>query len=333
MLKRHGLHAVEPSLRHNVGAVCRVRDGHPVHRVAAAVRFDAWALRAVRCRQRQRRLRVRADDLHVCSVLRRLRKVPTERTVVQPTARGVRRLHRQPGLLRRPHERGVRPGDRPVRRVLIGPSVPRQSELRSNDRSVRGLPHEPRLHARPSLRSEHPSLRRFYGRGPLALYGPTFRQQRNALVVSFSFSLACLSEDRRRRATQGCAGSFARPRPSRRGAVLMMEASEHGNCRDRPSERISDTFRGYRSPLADPVDRMTGPASRMRLCADLLSSCQRNPRPCATAGPVILSTRSRGASGQDRQCRPSMVPGPRKPHIAVLPCLDCRGSRPYVDPS
>lgn len=55
MLKRHGLHAVEPSLRHNVGAVCRVRDGHPVHRVAAAVRFDAWALRSVRCRQRLQR--------------------------------------------------------------------------------------------------------------------------------------------------------------------------------------------------------------------------------------------------------------------------------------
>jgi hypothetical protein len=39
---------------------------------------------------------------------------------------------------------------------------------------------------------------------------------------------------------------------------------------------------------------MIGPTSRMRLCADLLSSCQRNPRLCATTGPIILSSRRRG---------------------------------------
>jgi hypothetical protein len=41
------------------------------------------------------------------------------------------------------------------------------------------------------------------------------------------------------------------------------------------------------------LDRMIGPASRMRLCAVLLHSSQRNPRSCACAGPIILSSLGR----------------------------------------
>jgi hypothetical protein len=45
------------------------------------------------------------------------------------------------------------------------------------------------------------------------------------------------------------------PRCSRGRAVLMVEASEHGDRRDRAGERASNAFDSDRSPLTDPLVR------------------------------------------------------------------------------
>jgi hypothetical protein len=57
-------------------------------------------------------------------------------------------------------------------------------------------------------------------------------------------------------------------------------------------------LRTFRRPSSRPMLSIVGPLDVPRLCADEHSICQRNPRPCATAGPVILSTTTKESAAK-----------------------------------
>jgi hypothetical protein len=78
------------------------------------------------------------------------------------------------------------------------------------------------------------------------------------LVVLTSASRDCRASDDFRAGTAACAGSFCRPSPSRRDAVIMMKPAEYRNRGDRAGELESEVSSGDRNPLSDPL---VGPCS------------------------------------------------------------------------